>query len=86
MGPNLLNVGESKDKLRKGVSHFGTGEEAFQIYSCQFHSMPTRGGSYSMTMLQSYYLYEVSLSSNGTSDEEDSHSNDEQGMVENQEA
>jgi hypothetical protein len=55
----------------------------------QFYSMPTtRGGPYSMTMLQNYYLHEVSVSSNGTrSDEEDSHSNDEQGsMVETQEA
>jgi hypothetical protein len=41
-----------------------------------------------MTMLQNYYLHEVSVSSNDSrSDEEDSHSNDEQGsMVETQEA
>jgi hypothetical protein len=38
-----------------------------------------------MTMLQNYYLHEVSLPS-GASDEEDSHSDDEQGMVETQEA
>jgi hypothetical protein len=47
----------------------------------QFHSMPKRGGPYNMTiMLQNYYLHVITVSPNGTSDEEDSHSDNNEAM------
>jgi hypothetical protein len=46
----------------------------------QFCSMPKRGGPYNMTMLQNYYLHAITVSPNGTSDEEDSYSDNDEAM------
>jgi hypothetical protein len=47
----------------------------------QFHSMPKRGGPYNMTMLQNYYQHAITVSpTSGTSDEEDSHSDNNEAM------
>jgi hypothetical protein len=46
----------------------------------QFHSMPKRGGPYNMTMLQNYYLHAITVSPSGTSDEEGSHSDNDEAM------
>jgi hypothetical protein len=46
----------------------------------QFHSMSKRGGPYNMTMLQNYYLYTITVSPSGTSDEEDNHSDNDEAM------